>query len=189
MASKVKIANRALSAVGGSTITSFEDQTRSSNLVELHYDQVVDDVLASNNWTVSTFRTSLSLASEAPAYGFANKFPLPTDPYCLKVIDSSLDDFNFIYKIEGRNLLTDEANVDIRYTGRLTDAEAFGPNVTKCVISLLAQRLAYDLTGPGDRYNALVDQYDFVWADASANDGQQGSPGVIVADDLIDVRL
>jgi len=188
MADAVTIANQALSRVGGQPITSFGDGTRSSNLVSLHYDQVVDDVLGSNNWTSAIFRQELSKLSEGPVSEFANAFQLPTDPYCLKVVSSSLDEFLLDYKIEGRTLVTDALNVTIKFIGRVADPEAFGPNVTKCIVALLAQRMAYDLTGPGGRSAELLDEYDFVWADAGANDGQQGSPDMLIADALIDVR-
>ena len=188
MTSKVDIANMALDILDALPITSFEDGTASSNRVNRHYTQVVDDVLTSNNWTNAVLRQSLSRLSEAPVNGFANQFTLPTDPYCLKVIDAELSFRGQEFKVENGKLLTDAADATIKYISRIENSELFGPNITRCVIALLAQRMAYAITGSQSRSDALADEYDFIWADSTANDGMQGSPDEIRADDLIDVR-
>lgn len=188
MTSKVEIANLALDEVAARPIVSFEDGTTSSNAIALHYAQAVDEVLESNNWTSAIKRQELAQLSEAPVNGFAYAYTLPTNPYCLKVVSAELSFVGQNFKKEGHTIVTDSANATIKYIARLSDSESFGPHVTRCVIALLALKICYAVTGSNTRIADLRDNYDDVWADASANDGMQGSPDEIRANDLLDCR-
>jgi len=118
MANEIEISNLALMMLGQSSIISFYDGTDKANLCEAFYPQVRDEVLRAHPWNCARVRVQLAALGASPVYGFTYQYQLPTDPYCLKVLDVN-DDSSVVWRIEQRTLVTDEGEVYITYTGRV----------------------------------------------------------------------
>ena len=92
-----------------------------------------------------TTRASISPDAETPAFEFSQQFTLPTDPFCLRVLQ--LSDTDILYKIEGRKLLCNESTIEMIYIGRVTDANQYDMLLTEAIAAALAADLAYALVG------------------------------------------
>ena len=118
MATEVSICSNALRRLGDDPITSLTDDTERARLCNSFYTDTRDAVLRLHPWNFAITRASLAKLATAPGYGFANKFSLPTNPYCLRVLGMEYEDY--IFKVEnvathGIVLLTDEATANIIY--------------------------------------------------------------------------
>ena len=115
MASKVQIANRALTRLGRSRITAFSDNTDSAKLIDAIYEDVAEDVMSMGQWPSVVNRATLAQVATNPNHGYDHQYQLPTDPKCLRVLtlDEAKPGDNH-YSIEGDKLLTDLDTVKIR---------------------------------------------------------------------------
>ena len=189
MASKPQICNMALSRLGASTITSLTDATTEAKLCNTLFDDLADRVMIQGSWATTIKREELARTVETPEFGFTYAFQLPTSPKCLKVLNVNTSVPGDIeYKIEGDKLLTDESSIKIRYIGRLEDTEDYGTLLTEAVEILLASYLAMSITGDSRLAARLREEYQAIISLNLAIDGQQGSKGDVVANDLTVVR-
>jgi len=189
MASKVQICNMALSRLGASTITSLTDNTTEAKLCNTLFDDLADRVMVQGSWTTTIFRAALALTTNTPSFGFSYEFQLPVDPLCLKVLDiNEAKPGTLEYRIEGDKLLCDSSTIKIRYIGKLTDTEEYGPLLTEAIELLLASYLAFPITGDRMIAQSMREEYSIFLANNLAVDGQQGSKDKIISDGLIDVR-
>jgi len=78
MPSNVDIANRALSKVGGTPITSFTQGVRNSNVVHDIYDDLRDELL-DYPWNFASVRAKLARSSTTPVFGWDYAYVLPSD--------------------------------------------------------------------------------------------------------------
>ena len=146
MATDVSICSNALRRLGDSPITSLTDDTERARLCNSFFTDARDTVLRTHPWNFSITRASLAQLSEAPAYGFSYMYALPTNPYCLRVLEMEYPDY--IFKIEndatnGRVLLTDESTANILYIAQITNTTLFDSMFVETLTSKLAVDLAY----------------------------------------------
>jgi hypothetical protein len=190
MASKTQICNRALVLLGLSRLTDVEtDSTETSEICNLVFDDLVDEVLSSGAWSNATFRAALNALDETPTYQYTYAFQLPTLPKILKVISVNEDSPGEVeYRIENGKLLTDESSISIKYIGRLTSTEDFGPYITRALIRRIALEISYTSVGRSDMTAMLQEDYARTLVECLANDNQQGTRPSIVANDLDEVR-
>ena len=156
MPSVVDICNEAMDLLGASTITSLNENSKEARLCNRKFDVARDSVLRSHPWNVAIARAELAASSTSPPFGFTYSFPLPTDPYCLRVLsfwnnnvnnELAAYDSNIMFKIEGRNILSNEDACKIVYISRVTDTEQYDPLLSTAVAHRLASDTAYAITG------------------------------------------
>ena len=80
-----------------------------------------------------------------PAFEFSKQFTLPTDPFCLRVLQLSNTDI--LYKIEGRKLLCNESTIEMLYVGRVEDGNQYDMLLIEALAAAMAADLAYPLVG------------------------------------------
>lgn len=169
MASKVEVANRALSKIGDSRITSLLDNSKQAREVNAAFDIVRDAELRDHRWSFAKKRAQLAASATAPVFGFANSFPLPID--CLRVLRvgdiSPGADLSTVrnadssaFAIEGRAILTDDAGpLNIIYTARIEDTTQWDASFVEAFAARLAYEIADALTASGTRKEACNDEY------------------------------
>ena len=91
MTSNVDICNSALNMVGASIITSLSEDSKAARICNQRYTFVRDAVMRAHPWNCLIRRIKLGRDATAPAYKFAFRYPLPADPYCLRVLTVSDD--------------------------------------------------------------------------------------------------
>ena len=191
MASKVDLANEALLMLGANSITSFTDNDSNAVLANRFFEGERDAVLRSHRWNCSIITTNLAALATAPIIDWLYKFTLPTDPYCLRVLDvrTVTGDIKLDHEIQGRELLTEESTVDITYIQRLEDTTLFDALLYQALVFRMAWKMAFPITRSHTVMSQMGTMYEAVVREARAIDSQEGTPEIIESDALTDLRL
>ena len=191
MASKVDLANEALLLLGSNTITSFTDNDSNAVLVNRFYPSERDAVLRSNRWNCAITTANIASLATAPIIDWEYKFTLPTDPYCLRVLDvrTVTGDIRLDHEIHGRELLTEESTVDITYIQRLEDTTQFDSLLYQALVFRMAWKLAFPIMRSHTVMGQMGQMYEAVVREARTIDSQEGTPETIETDTLLDLRL
>ena len=189
MATEVSICSNALRRLGDDPITTLTDDTERARLCNAFYPSSRDAVLRSHSWNFSITRTSLARLTDAPAYGFAYQFAIPSD--CLRVISMEYPDN--IFKIEnlpshGRVLLTDEATANILYISQITNTILFDSMFVDTLTAKLSSDLAYPVTNSPKVQTEMEKLYQNKLSEARSIDGQEGFIDDLVSDVFTDFR-
>lgn len=184
MASNVQIANWALAKIGADTITSFTEDSKEARAVNLLYDIVRDTVLRDHSWNFATKRATLASLVSTPDWGYAYEYQLPVD--CLRII--GVQDDLIAYKIEGRKLVTDNADINIKYVYRVTDPNEFSPNFIDAFVTRLSAELSYLITQSNTVAGQMFDLYDKRLKEAKTLDAKEETPDQIQITPWLDAR-
>jgi hypothetical protein len=172
VSAEVDICNMALIRVGAKRIISLDDDTKAALLCKQYYEQTRDEVLREHEWNCATERASLARLSEAPAYGFEYAYQLPASPFCLKVIEMESQDY-WPYKVEGRKLLTDNEECNIRYTKKMENPAEMDSYLVECIALRLATHLCESLSADANKTQALLGEYLVALQKAVAQDSDE----------------
>jgi len=183
MASKIDIANMALSLVGATPITAFTDSSPQARLSSLFYDTAKAATLRAGKWNFAQARVTLASTGVAPAFGYGYEYVLPAD--CVKV--NSVSDTDYEYKIEGKSIVTDNTSLKILYTRDVAEGD-MDPLFVLAFSSRLAVELAVPLTKDLSMEKAMLELYAIRLKEALGADATEGSGDRFVSDELVDVR-
>jgi hypothetical protein len=191
MGSKVDLANEALLLLGANTITSFTDNDSNAVLVNRFYPSERDALLRSHRWNCAITTANLASLVGTPIIDWQYKFTLPTDPYCLRLLDvrTVTGDIKLDFAIQGRELLTEESTVDITYIQRLEDTTLYDSLLYQALVFRMAWKLAFPITRSSTVLQQMAQLYDAVVRDARGVDSQEGTPEIIETTTLTDLRL
>lgn len=133
----------ALARCGASPITSLDDSSEKARLALDYYEPTVQMLLRKHPWNFAIRRVELAKETQAPLNEWLAQYALPSDPYCLRVlqVNDGYDDFI----IEGRKILTDAVAVKLRYVARVNESE-FDQIFVRCLALELAAAMSYRLT-------------------------------------------
>ena len=192
MASAVDIANSALNLLGASTISAFTDDSKNARLVNQRYEPVRNRVFRSHAWNCLHKRVQLAQNSTAPVVEYSHAYALPTD--CLRVlkvhngttdsIQSAID-----YKLEGRNIVTDEGTVYLIYVALDTDPNNYDSYLQESISHQLAADLCYAITNNATLANNYMARADERLREARFIDATENSLGTIESNEFTDARL
>lgn len=194
--SPVDVCNIALKRLGADAIVDFSEGTSRASLCSQIYQTTVDRILREFEWNCAQFRVALVRRTDVPAFGYQHMYTLPTLPYCLKVnetdpsdaeydIENSIDSLGVV---QGKVLVTDETQMFIRYTGRLTDVTQWDASFTDAVAADLAVQMAYPLTENAGLAKILGVEAQNALQHARSLDSQEGSTKQADISVLVDVR-
>jgi len=183
MASRVSIANMALTILGADRITSLEDNNENARRLTAIYDYCVEDVLRAHPWNFAITRQQLARLSSTPIFGYTYEFQLPGD--CMRVIEVNNGSFVITnYKIEGRKILTDYDTLYIKYLGNVTDPNQYTSQFIMLLSTRLAAELAYAITNNKANAEHVASLYQERLRMAKATDAQESDSVNIVDEDL-----
>lgn len=162
--SRVGIANRALTKLGGARIIALDDDSKASNTLDSMFDSVRDAELRANIWHFSKARAELPALSEPPAFGYSHQFSLPAD--YLRLIEihgrrvAPQPDRDGWYSIEGRRILISHAGpLRIRYVRQVEDTTLFDALFVEAFACRLAAEACETLTQSNTKKQAAWDEY------------------------------
>ena len=192
MASTVDICNSALNLLGASTISALTDDSKNARLCNQRYDSVRNRVFRSHAWNCLHKRVELAQNSTAPVIEYTYAYALPSD--CLRVlkvhngttdsIASAID-----YKLEGRNIVTDEGTVFIIYIALDTDPNNYDTYLQESISHQLAADLAYAVTNNATLAEKYMTRADERLREARFIDATENSLGTIESSEFTDARL
>ena len=192
MASAVDIANSALNLLGASTISAFTDDSKNARLINQRYEPVRNRVFRSHAWNCLHKRVQLAQNSTAPVVEYSHAYALPAD--CLRVLkihngttDSIASAFD--YKLEGRNIVTDEGTVFIIYIALDTDPNNYDTYLQESISHQLAADLAYAVTNNATLADKYMTRADERLREARFIDATENSLGTIESSEFTDARL
>ena len=201
MASTVDIANFALNNLGASNITSLDENSKAARVVNQRYESVRDAVFRAHPWNCLINRASLAQETSTPAFGYTYQYALPTDPFCLRVLEFSNGSLSYpqdnitnntggpVFVIEGRKLLTDEGSAQIKYIGRITDTQLYDASLTEALAARLAAEICYAITGSTSMVQIQTSLYEAKINEARFNDATEGATQRLEASDFIESRF
>jgi hypothetical protein len=92
------------------------------------------------------------------------------------------------YKIEGRKLVTDSANINIKYVYRVTDPNEFSPNFIDSFVTRLSAELSYLITQSNTVAGQMFDLYDKRLKESKTLDAKEETPDQIQITPWLDAR-
>ena len=192
MASVVDICNSALNLLGASTISALTDDSKNARLCNQRYEPVRNRVFRAHAWNCLHKRVQLAQNSTAPVVEYSNAYALPSD--CLRVlkihngttdsIASSID-----YKLEGRNIVTDEGTIYLIYIALITDPNEYDSYLQESISHQLAADIAYAVTNNATLANNYMTRADERLREARFIDATENSLGTIESNEFTDARL
>jgi hypothetical protein len=201
MPSTVDIANYALNNLGASNISSLDENSKAARIVNQRYEAVRDAVFRAHPWNCLIQRAQLAQETDAPAFGYTYQYALPTNPYCLRVLEFSNGTLSYpqdnitnnsggpVFVIEGRKLLTDEAVARIKYIGRITDPQQYDASLVEALSARLAAEVCYAITGSTSMVQIQTSLYEAKINEARFNDATEGATQRLEASDFIESRF
>lgn len=190
-ASDVEVCNGALSLLGAARLTSLaDDNSKEAILCRMFYETARDATLRRYPWNFCTKRLDFGAPvattdPRAPVYGYTQGFVLPTNPYCLRVLET---ENHVSHRVEGRVLYCDAASVKARCIIRVTSISEWDPLAANVLAVYLAALLAMPITKDKAMQQSMLSLYGSLLADAQHVDTSEGTPDEIDSDELIDIR-
>jgi hypothetical protein len=184
--------NSALNLLGASTISALTDDSKNARLCNQRYESVRNRVFRSHAWNCLHKRVQLAQNSTAPVIEYTYAYALPSD--CLRVlkvhngttdsIQSAID-----YKLEGRNIVTDEGTVYLIYVALVTDPNEYDSYLQESISHQLAADLCYAITNNATLANNYMARADERLREARFIDATENSLGTIESNEFTDARL
>lgn len=138
MASIASICNVALGMIGEESIGLITEDTPGATACNVFWETSRDATLAGMHWSFCTKRVELSQSSTTPDFGWSYQYPLPSDLLEPITINEGTE---AQWAIEEANLLTNESEVELLYSAKITDVAKW----SALFIDAFATRLAADI--------------------------------------------
>ncbi len=192
MASKVSIANRALSKLGEDRILLLTDNNKAARTINQMYDDVVDAELRRHNWKFALKRSSLPALADAPAWGFSFQYPLPADFIKLVQVNEFYARTNSqqaLWSVESGLILTNlSAPLKVRYVWRVDNPGLFDPLFVEALACRLAMEACETLTQSETKFGRCAEQYKAALSEALRVDSIANPPDELPAGSWLDSR-
>ena len=182
MASEVDIANRALSMLGESRITSLTDNNKPARAMNARYELLRDAELSAYPWRFAVKRVQLPASTDVPEWGYTTIYDRPTDDVRpIKVGGNFINAEAIGVMYESSGIQTEEtpyeiiagrihtnlsAPLDYEYIARITDAGSFDPLFVEALAARLAADAAEELTQSNSKKEAALFTYKKTLAEA-----------------------
>lgn len=205
--SDVQLCNRALARLGEDPIASLEDNSDIARHCNLIYEDAVLELLAAHPWNFAVVRQDLvKIASPPgpPLFGFSHAYAYPTDPLCLRALDTSADvtwagsigwppEPSPLWQVENlidaTVIVSNWEPLSLRYIGKVTSPVLMSPYFRRALVAELTAQLAYAVESKADQAADLRQDARRTVSWAKTMDGQEGHRGSYMSTALIDVRF
>lgn len=170
----VNTCNTALAMLGKDPIISLTEGTAASTICNQLLSGVVDATLRAHAWGCARYRATLAqVSSYTPPSDYAYAYQLPTNPYCLRVLWMGDKSDRYDWRIEGRYLVTSEAEAIILYIKRITDPTEMDSLLLDAIAARLASDMALALTGSRAMREDLFGMYKDKLSEAQLVDNRE----------------
>lgn len=185
MSNETVICNIALGILGAEPLVNYDtDVTIRAKLCKTFYPSTRDATLRAYPWGFAIERKTLTADPTAPIFLWENKFALPADPWCLRVLE--LDDRDIDWKVEGRFLVCNNSTVSIKYISRVENTALYDSLFIQAFATRMAAILAKPITGTADV--SLWQLYASMVQEGQTIDGMEGTQPSWISDELTNAR-
>lgn len=177
--SKTSICNGALGLLGKPPMVVDADsdapqQYDDAAAVVEGYDRRIGRVLRSHNWNCAETLAIIDAAEDAPPFGFARKFPLPSDCAAVWALAETRHGKDPKYKVRGAFIETDEPSpLHLIYIKRLTDPSLFDDDLAAALEAAIAEYAALTVLGSKEAARVFRGEAKEDLADAKHNDAKE----------------
>ena len=186
--SQLTIVNGALVAIGADPIISIDENTNEARTAKSRFDTVRDAVLRAAPWGCAISRAELAQTSEDPLFGYAYRYALPANPYCLRVLTMDEADLGYLWRVAGRFLETDSETANIEFIRRLTSYSEYDPQLAETISARLAAEIAYKITANKTMTESMWDLYKLKLGEAMGLNAIEGAEEAPAESGWIDIR-
>lgn len=179
MASKVSIANRALTKLGAERVLLLEDDTQQSRVLKSMFDDVRDAEIRRHRWKFAIKRAELLALADGPGWGYSFQYPLPSDYLGLIQVGEQYVRLGrkAPWSVESGNILTNlQAPLRIRYQYRVENPGLYDPLFVEVLACKLALEACETLTQSGSKKQAAMEEYKFAISEAVRQDAIENPP-------------
>lgn len=179
--SETDLCNMALGRIGASRISDFDDTSESSPQMvhcRLHYEQTRDALLRSHWWRFARGRKQLSQNATDPDFEWDYAYDLPNDFLRLWIKpfednNAGLHNTRYSFSMEGKQLLSNEDELYLRYIKKVTDVTEFDPLFVEVLALKLALKMVMPLSQDKELYSTLYQEMRDIMARVRAMDKQE----------------
>jgi hypothetical protein len=164
---KTEIINVALSRLGESPIQSPEDGSAAANAANIVYDIARRAALRDYPWSFAVREADLPRLEQG-GYFYEYAYELPSD--CIRVVELL---GNPEYETSGRSLLTNAADIKLRYVADVSDTGLFDSKFTEALTYKLASELALSIKGSPELMASYNNAYLSLAKDGGAKSAQE----------------
>ena len=175
--SEVAISNLAIGWLGGTLITSLDDESVEAQLCKANFASARDAVLEAAEWSFAIRRATLTPLAVDPDHTWENAFQLRPDTIRLLTADGGQqgrDDLAWVK--EGFAILANVDVVYVTYVARITDTALFTPQFTQTLAQRIAADICISLTESRTLQESHWALYQRKLEEATLSDGMQGQP-------------
>lgn len=156
----VDLMNKALRRIGSESITISEANnpaSKNSKVVVSYYDDTVKEVLRILPWNAAIARAQVTGVADATT-NFTNKYALTGITDLVRTLEINGNQA-IPYRLEGSDLFCSETTpIRLRYIKKLTPPFT-DPILTEAVVSRLASKICYAITGLADLAQVLYQEF------------------------------
>ena len=192
MASVIQTCNSALNQLGASSITALTENSKNARLCNERYETIRDAVFRSHPWNCLIKRVQLAQNSTAPVIEYTYAYALPSDFLrVLKIHNGTTDSVasDMPYKVEGKNIITDEATVYLVYVSKDTDPNNYDSYLYEVLAYQLAADMAYGITNNATLAKNLLADADEKLRESRFVDAVENSTDTVEATEFTNARL
>lgn len=179
ISSSVELCNISLTLLGAGQISSLSSGEENAVVCNLLYEPALDEALRMHDWNFAITRQQLAALTSDNYTDYDNKFQLPMDPYCLKVLALLNDDYEEEdeeeYLLEGRQIYTDLDDAYLKYIGRITEVSHWDSGFATFFSYYLATKIGYRITSDKQLVQTLEGKSLYFLQRAREQDSGEGT--------------
>lgn len=165
----VEIANRAITFLGATPISSLDDDTKEGRACKRLFEQTRDQLLRDHPWNFAIKRASLAANITAPLFEYTNAFDFPTNTLRIIEVDTTEE-----WAVEGQQIVSDAAApLNVVYIERVSDPNLFDPKFTETFALRLAADIAFDITASQTVVASAEQKFSVLLKEARLIDAQE----------------
>lgn len=191
MASATDIANLALDILKEAPINSIDEDRPTARLIKRNFEVERDALLEYADWNFAMKRAALPADAEAPAFGWAYAYTLPSD--CIRLMpvtaDGATEGNPIDHEVEAGRILTNLSGpLKIRYVYRCDKYGTYPATFTLALAARLARKMAHWMTGKTSYVQVAQQLYRDTMEEAWQSDAVQGTWPRAADNEWVDAR-
>ena len=155
------IANLALNHVGQPPIMRLDDKDNdTARIVELVFEPAIREMGRDHEWNCLAMRADLPQLANKPAFGYEFQYRMPVEAIRALVVNGHrVGKATSLFRIEGRDILTDADSMQLQYIGFTSDSTVYDPMFVEAAATLIASKIAIHIRQDEALAQALYQKY------------------------------